>query len=217
MASAPDKILALRELLARRFPQACASVRGRCVTTGIPAIDDVSGGLPIGAVTEIVSSTPSAGSMLLLARVFAVCRAQNLRVALIDGGNSFDPQSFTPDELAHLVWIRCRALKQVMQVADLVVRDANFGLVVLDLRNQTERELRREPSTGWYRLQRAAEQNDLPLLIATPSALIPSALLRFGLNHAFHLTDLDEPRHTLAEELAVELHRQRRQIEQEAV
>jgi RecA/RadA recombinase len=217
MASAPDKILALRELLAQRFPQASATVRGRCVATGIPAIDEVSGGLPIGAVTEIVSSAPSSGSMLLLARIFAVCRAQCLRVALIDGDNSFDPQSFTPDELSHLVWIRCRDLKQVMQVADLVARDANFGLVVIDLRRQTERELRREPPTGWYRLQRAAEQNDLPLLIATPCAIIPSALVRFGLNQSFHLTDLDEPRRLLAKDLALELHRQRRQIEQEAV
>jgi hypothetical protein len=136
---------------------------------------------------------------------------------LIDGGNSFDPQSFTADELAHLVWIRCRDLKQVMQVADLVARDANFGLVVLDVRRQSERDLRREPPTGWYRLQRAAEQNDLPLLIATPCAIIPSALVRFGLNQSFHLTALDEPRLTLAADLTLELHRQRRQIEQEAV
>jgi RecA/RadA recombinase len=216
MASAPDKIVALRELLARRFPQA-ATARTRCVPTGIPAIDEASGGLPIGAVTEVVCQAPSCGGMLLLARILEVSRSQRLRVALIDGTDSFDPQSFSPDTLAHLVWVRCQEMRQVMQAADLLVRDANFGLVMIDLRRQPERELRQEPPTAWYRLQRAAEQNELALLVETPRPLIPSALLRFSLGGSFSLEDLESPRALLADSVAVELSRQRRQLEQEAV
>lgn len=155
--------------------------------------------------------------MLLLARILEVARAQRLRVALVDGTDSFDPQSFTPDALAHLVWVRCHEMRQVMQVADLLARDANFGLILIDLRRQAERELRQEPPTAWYRLQRAAEQNDLPLLVETPRPLIPSALLRFSLTTSFCLADLETPRALLASAVAVELSRQRRQLEQEAV
>lgn len=217
MSSAPEKLIALRELLARRFPQAAPGLRGRCVQTGIAAIDEATGGLPVGAITEVVCTAPSCGGMLLQARVLEMCRQQRLRVALIDGTDSFDPQSFTPDELAHLVWARCHDMKQVMQAADLLARDANFGLVMIDLRRQSERELRQEPPTAWYRLQRAAEQNELPLLVETPRALIPSAQLRFSLTQSFGLFDLDSPRALLADAIAVELSRQRRQIEQEAV
>lgn len=217
MSATPEKLLALRDLLARRFPQASPTARARCVPTGVAAIDDATGGLPVGAVTEVVCAAPSSGGMLLLARILAMCRQQRLRVALIDGSDSFDPQSFSQDELAHLVWVRCQAFRQVMQAADLLARDANFGLIILDLRRQSERELRQEPPTAWYRLQRAAEQNELPLLVETPRALIPSALLRFTLSHSFGLPDLDQPRALLVEALPVELSRQRRQWEQEAV
>ncbi len=217
MASAPDKIVALRELLAQRFPQANPLGRSRCVPTGIPAIDEAVGGLPIGAVTEVVCAAPSCGGMLLQARVLEMCRTQRLRVALIDGTDNFDPQSFTQNDLAHLVWVRCVNFRQVMQAADLMTRDANFGLVILDLRRQADRDLRREPPTSWYRLQRAAEQSDLPLLVETPRALVPSAQLRFVLTHSFALLDLETPRALLADTLPVELSRQRRQLEQEAV
>ncbi len=217
MASAPDKIIALRELLAARFPPNNPLTRSRCVPTGIPAIDEATGGFPIGALTEVVCAAPSCGGMLLQSRVLEMCRAQGLRVALIDGTDSFDPQSFTQDALAHLVWVRCHAVRQVMQAADLLARDANFGLVIIDLRRSLEKELRKEPPTSWYRLQRAAEQNELPLLVETPRPLVPSALLRFVLNQSFGLLDLESPRAQLTDTLPIQLSRQRRQREQEAV
>lgn len=216
MSSSPNKILALRELLAARFPQASTLGRGRCVPTGISAIDEATGGLPIGAITEVVCAAPSCGGMLLQARVLEMCRTQQIRVALIDGTDCFDPQSFTPDALAHLVWVRCHDFRQVMQAADLLARDANFGLVMIDIRRSLERELRKEPPTSWYRLQRAAEQNELPLLVETSRALVPSAQLRFILTQPFGLADLETTRTLLAEALPIELSRQRRQLEQEA-
>lgn len=212
-----EKLSALRELLARRFPTASQASRARCVSTGVPAIDEATGGLPVGALTEVVCAAPSCGGMLLVARVLEVCRSQRLRVVLIDGSDSFDPQSFTQDALAHLVWVRCHQAKQAMQAADLLTRDANFGLVMMDLRRQSERELRQEPSTSWYRLQRAAEQNELPVLVLTPRAVVPSAQVRFALHHSFALSDLESPRALLADVLPIELNRQRRQLEQEAV
>ena len=53
MPAAPEKLAALRHLLAERFPTA-PRVTARALRTGLAAIDDPTGGLPLGAVTEIV-------------------------------------------------------------------------------------------------------------------------------------------------------------------
>lgn len=211
MASASDKLLALRELLTQRFPQVNALSRSRCLSTGVPALDEATGGIPIGAITEIVCAAPSCGGTLLVACILETCRIQRLRVALVDGMDRFDPQSFTTEALAHLVWVRCRELRQVMQAADLLARDANFGLVIIDLRGSLERELRKESPTSWYRLQRAAEQTGLPLLVATTRPFVPSAQLRFVLDRSHSIEAFDQLRPELTTQLAPVLQRQRMQ------
>jgi hypothetical protein len=212
MPAASEKLHALRDLLARRFPDTAATAQGQRIATGLSVIDTSTGGLPTGALTEIVCSAPSSGGTLLLARILEASRQQRLRVALVDGANTFDPQSFTQDALAHLVWIRCHTLHETMQAADLLARDANFGLVIVDMRGLSERELRREPSTSWYRLQRAAEQNGLPLVIATPFALVPSAMQRFVLEHSHSASAFESERPSLTDKLAPTVQRQRLQL-----
>ena len=63
-------------------------------------------------------------------------------------------------------------------MTDLLARDANLGLVVLDLRHAPEAELRRIPNRQWYLLQRAVEATDLALVIITPRILVSWAQLR---------------------------------------
>jgi len=216
MSAAPAKLAALRDLLATRFPAASRGL-GRSVATGLAALDQTAGGLPIGALTEVVCSAPSSGGYLLLSRLLESTRAQRLRLALIDSSDTFDPQSFTTEQLAHLVWVRCPQAGAAVQAADLLARDANLGLVVLDLRGAHADDLRRIPPTAWYKLQRAVEQNELAFLIENSRSLVPSALLRFSLNHSPSLAALDRPRSQLADLLQPELQRQRRQLEQEAI
>ena len=95
------------------------------------------------------------------------------------------------------------------QAADVLARDANLGLVVLDLRRAPEADLRRIPGPQWYRLQRAVEPADLALLVETPRPSVPSAQLRFNLttSHAPASFDLERP--SLAAGLAPVLQRQR--------
>lgn len=211
MPAASEKLHALRDLLARRFPDANLSAQGRRVATGLPAIDTATGGLPCGAITELVCAAPSCGGTLFLSRVFEACRQQCLRVALVDGSDAFDPQSFAQDALAPLVWVRCHELRQTLQVADFLARDANFGLVIIDVRGHTERDLRRESSTSWYRLQRAAEQNDIPILVKTPRPLVPSAMLRFVLDRSHSIDALETERPPLCAQLTPTIQRQRLQ------
>jgi hypothetical protein len=174
MAAAPEKLAALRHLLAERFP-APSRPPGRTLPTGLSALDRLAGGLPLGAITEIVCAAPSCGGHLFVQQLLDVTRQSHLRAALIDSADSFDPASYPGDLLAHLLWIRCPCPALALQAADLLARDANLGLVILDLRHAADSAFRRTPSTFWYRLQRAVESTDLALVIETPRAAIPSA------------------------------------------
>ena len=77
MATAPEILAGLRRQLAARFPTA-PRVAARALRTGLAAIDDAAGGLPLGAVTEIVGAAPSCGSHLLLEQLLAATRALDL-------------------------------------------------------------------------------------------------------------------------------------------
>lgn len=215
MSAVPEKLASLRHLLAERFPSLPRMAgpfgglrAGRLFPTGLPALDDATGGLPLGAVTELVCAAPSCGGHLFLGQLLAVTRAARQRVALIDGDDSFDPSSYSTDLLAHLVWVRCTAAS-ALAAADLLTRDANLGLVVLDLRRATEGELRRTPSSFWYRLQRAVEPADLALVVITPRATVPSAQVRFILNASHSAAALEIERPALSTALAPTLQRQR--------
>jgi hypothetical protein len=208
MAAESDKLAALRRQLAERFPS-IPRTAGRLLSTGIPEIDETTGGLPLGAVTEIVCSAPSCGGQLLLGELLSVTRETRSRVALIDSSDSFDPASWTNDLLAHVVWIRCATTSMALAAVDLATRDANFGLVVLDLCRSHPGDLRRVPGPQWYRLQRAVEPTDASLVIQTPVACVPSAQLRFDLGSSFRFTDLSTDRSSLVATLNPALQRQR--------
>ena len=210
MSVARKSIAELRRDLAKRFPSA-ARTAGRVLPTGLAAIDDAAGGLPIAAVTELVCTAPSCGGHLLLAQLLALTRTERRRVALIDSTDSFDPASFAPDLLAHLVWVRGISTAQALAAADFLARDANLGLVVLDLRRAPEADLRRIPGPQWYRLQRAVEPTDLALLVETPRASVPSAQVRFTLNVSLDFPALASERPALLPGLAPALSRQRLQ------
>ena len=208
MATAPEILADLRRRLAERYPTA-PRFAARALRTGLAAIDDATGGLPLGAVTELVCAAPSCGSQLFLDQLLAVTRAARQRVALVDGADCFDPASHAADLLAHLVWIRCAGTATALQAADLLARDANLALVVLDLCGATETELRCTPATQWYRLQRAVEPADLALVVITPRAAVPSAQLRLILNAPHSAAALELERPALAATLAPTLQRQR--------
>lgn len=217
--SAPEKLAALRHLLAERFSTVPGTVGtldsarlGRVLKTGVAGIDAAAGGLPLSTVTELVCAAPSCGGYLLLGELLATTRALRTRVALVDSGDSFDPNSFETDLLAHLLWVRCRSTQEALQAVDLIARDANLGLVVLDLRRAPDADLRRIPVTQWYRLQRAVEDTDLALLVETPRAAVPSAQLRLILENPQPLSALQEERHLTATHLSPTLQRQRVQI-----
>src|SRR6185503_12304654 len=216
---APEKLASLRRQLAERLPTLQrtfalfgAAKPARVLPTGVGALDDALGGLPLATVTEIVCAAPSCGGQLLLQQLLAVTRRERRRVALVDSHDSFDPDSCPHDLLAHLLWIRCPSTATALQAADLVARDANLGLVVLDLRRAPEADLRRIPGPQWYRLQRAVEPTDLALVVETPRPSVPSAQVRFVLARPHAMAALDNERPALTTQLTPALQRQRLQV-----
>jgi hypothetical protein len=209
MAAEPANIIQLRELLRERFPQ-LPKAYNCCIRTGIQRIDDLlEGGLWRGALNELVSSHRSAGSMVIITTILRTLAEQGQWVALIDGADFFDPQPLHQSTLTHLLWIRCHNINQTIRAADLLLRDGNLPLVVMDLRENSAAELRKIPGTTWYRFQRVIEQRATAFLIVTPHPLVSGAQVRLSLENRFNITALNQEQNQLLAELRISLSRRR--------
>ena len=188
---ASGKIVDLRELLAERFPSQRLTAPGR-LQTGLAALDAATeGGLPKGAITELNSPDISAGSALLVYQLLHAGLRERYCVALIDGRDSFDPQPLGQARLRQLLWVRCRKAVDAVKAADLLLRDGNFPLVLLDLVLNPMEEMRKIPSASWYRLQRLVEPAPTAFLVLTRRSIISSAHWKLTLENSWQLADLE--------------------------
>jgi hypothetical protein len=203
MAASSKKIIDLRQLLAERFPQDFAPRTDR-LRTGVPAIDAAIGGLPKNAITELSSPNPSAGSAFLIHALLHRAHRDGFFVALVDGTDSFSPHAAGDAALRNLLWVRCRQACHAVPAADLLLRDGNFPLVILDLVLNAGDELRKIPQTNWYRLQRLVEAAPTAFLVLTRRSLFSSAQLKLSLDNAWRLADLEEPDLTTRLKIQVE-------------
>jgi recombination protein RecA len=126
------------------------------LSTGIPAIDSIVGGIPCGEITEIVGSRwCSAGRKSLQSQLLARATKDQF-CALIDATDSFDPKSARAAgvDLRRLLWIRCggqgmKAMEQAFKSADLLLQGSGgFGFLALDLGGVSEKFVRRVPPTA---------------------------------------------------------------------
>lgn len=187
------KIVDLRKLLAERFPQEPLPAAAR-LTTGLSGLDEtLGGGLAKGAITEVSSVAPHAGSATLFAALLERAERERYFIALIDGRDSFDPAAVRGAALRHLLWVRCHQASEALQAADLLLRDGNFPLVVLDLVLNPATELRRIPQNNWYRLQRLVEPAPTAFLVCTAQPMISSAQWKLALENRWTLPQLEEP------------------------
>lgn len=153
--------------------------------TGIAEIDAIAGGLPRGALAEIVGPA-SSGRTSLLISLLAKMTARDEVCALVDAQDAFDPHSAQAAgvELKRLLWVRCHNMERALKVMDLLVHSGGFGLVALDAGDVSRRMLRRVPLAYWFRFQRAIEHTPTILLLLEPeSTAQSSASLVVRLNH----------------------------------
>ncbi len=189
---AHGKIVDLRQLLAERFPSSRCTASARLETGLAPLDAALEGGLPQGAITELTSPNLSAGSAGLIYQLLQAAVQERYGVALIDGRDSFDPQPLGQARLRQLLWVRCQKAADAVKAADLLLRDGNFPLVLLDLILNPLEELRKIPSASWYRLQRLVEPAPTALLVLTRRSIISSAHWKLTLEHSWQLADLTQ-------------------------
>jgi hypothetical protein len=161
-------------------------------SSGIAALDALTGGLPRGCLTEICGATSSGRTTVLLAALAAATRRGEY-CALLDASDTLDPRSVEAVgvDLDRLLWVRCgetsprrhratekinskhpdndrirseQNLEQVLRATDLLLESGGFGLIVLDLADLPPQSARRIPLTTWFRFRRAVEHKPTILL-----------------------------------------------------
>lgn len=202
----------LRKQLREKFPQAHASVpvtEARSSARIGPMTEPFAPHLfPIGAISEVIG----AGTGMLMASLLGEPEksVDFPEFVLIDGGDGFDPASFSPGACSRLLWVRCREAEEMLKSTDLLVRDGNVPFVLLDTCGIDPRELRRLPASVWWRLKLAAESNGCRLVVMSIHAQVPCAAVRLAMNARLELADFDLPRQELLRRLSVTRERERR-------
>lgn len=157
---------------------------------------------PAGALSELSPAGPASGLSLVLATLLQSSDSEycspSTPLALIDSHDSFDPASYGESACSRILWIRCHHAEESLRCTDLLLRDGNLPLLVLDLQLSPLDELRKIPTSSWYRLRNLAKQSGSSLLLFTPKPFIPCATLQLTFNSTFTLSDLEHPRETLS-------------------
>jgi hypothetical protein len=136
------------------------------VPSGIPEVDQATGGLPRGCLTEIFGP-PSSGRTSLLLSILAQATERQEVCALVDAEDAFHPGSAEAAgvRLDRLIWVRsAHNAEHALKAADLLIHGGGFGLVILDLGDTPPATARRISLTSWFRLRRAIEH--------TPTVLV---------------------------------------------
>ena len=104
-------------------------------SSGVAALDALTGGLPRGAITDLFGP-PSSGRTSLLLSALAAATAREEVCALVDASDALDPASAASAgaDLDKLLWVRCAGnAEHALKAADLLIHGGGFSLVALDL------------------------------------------------------------------------------------
>ena len=162
--------------------------RWECVPSGIPALDAAIGGLPRGAIVEILGA-PSSGRTSLALSMLAAMVQRGEVCALVDGTDAFDPESGAAAgiDMRRLLWVRCRNLDPVLRSTDLLLQGGGFGAIALDLSDLPQQAVRGVPLAVWFRFQRVLQNTPTVLLLISRESVAKSAaavVLRANLRKA---------------------------------
>jgi len=216
-------IVRLRQLLKDKFPglrtnpEEFASDTRTFWPTGLRQMDDLlQGGFSKGALTEMVAERRGAGSALLACSLLRQAAQAGQIVAFVDGADSLEVTQLEENVLSRLLWVRCSSAAEALKATDLLLRDGNVSLVLLDLVINSEKQLRKIPATTWYRLQRILEQTTTACVVFTPRAMISPAHDRIFLHSHFSLDVVEQDHDELLTDLKLEAAQTRRFGELEA-
>ena len=172
----------------------------RTILTGIPQVDELTGGVPRGVLTEIFGPA-SSGRTSLLHALLAQATAREEVCALVDASDAFDLHSARAAgvDLERMLWVRCGKnvsrssclvsrknqtaiekretrneklsfVEQALRAADLLLQAGGFGLLMMDLGDIPPAIARRVPLTSWFRFRRAVENTATALVVVEQEA-----------------------------------------------
>ncbi len=145
-------------------------LREEPLPTMVTALDELlGGGLPRGALVELVGRRSSGRFAMLLSAVQALTDTGEV-AALVDLGGHLDPQAAAAAgvELERLLWIRPQRLPDALSAAELLV-NTGFPLVAVDLGMPPLRG--RACQASWLRLARSSVTHRTAVLVASPYRL----------------------------------------------
>ena len=201
-------IVDLRRQLREKFPQAHSVIPATIVEPEESGQPFDPAFFPAGVVSEVIGSGVSMLVAGLLGEPAETAVLPDF--ILVDGGDGFDPSSFTEAACSRLVWVRCSNATEMLKATDLLVRDGNVPFILLDTCGIGSRELRGIPASAWWRLKLAAGISGCRLVVMSPFVQVPCAGVRIALNAQLGLEDFEVPRRELISRLRVVPERMRR-------
>ena len=161
--------------LATRFHEAFRVPEKRAaltLLTGISELDNLTGGIPRGALSEIFGPASSGRTSLLYSMLHFATTHDEI-CALIDINNVFAPTAAAPAgiDLDRFLWVRCDSnLEHGFKATDLILHAGGFGLVVLDMGDVTGKDAKRIISSWWYRFRRTVENTPTAIVVVSAEA-----------------------------------------------
>ena len=194
----------LRQQLRDKFPQAHGL---RAEASAIPQSVNLFSpdAFPVGAISEVVTTGAVSGLGLLVSGLLGEPGqgSSHPDLVLIDGSDSFDPDSFSAMACSRLLWVRCQAAMEMLKAADLLARDGNVPFMLLDATGFLSKDLRAFPASSWWRLKQTVEGNGGRLVVLTSFPIVACAKQRWQLSAGLSLEDFDRTREELQQRLSV--------------
>jgi len=163
----------LAELLRKRLvvPASRVERERRTVPSGLCELDRVAGGgLPAGAISEVVA--PSCGGATVLYAALAGATSRGEVAAVVDPGEGFDVASAHAAGVAleHLLWVRPRgSFARVLRALERILSTGGFGMVALDLGwDCGDAPGARAVPAAWMRIRRLAMACGAVVLVVSP-------------------------------------------------
>lgn len=161
--------------IASRFADAF-KIREKAVvetlSSGIPEVDSLTGGIPRGSITEIFGPASSGRTSIMFSLLAQATRNEEV-CAIVDVNNVFAPVAAAAAgiDFNRLLWIRCDgSLENAFKATDLLLHAGGFGVVVLDLADVAGKDARRIITSWWYRFRRTVEDRPTSIMVMSEEA-----------------------------------------------
>ena len=164
-------IAELHPISLRIRPDAPGKDERRRLPLGIPSLNAfLGGGLPCGAITEVVGGISSGRTTIAQVLTSAATHAGEF-VAWVDLPNSLDPDDAQRAgvNLERVLWMYPVDLVAAFRAVEHVLGAGGFRLVLLDLDGPLQS--RSLPASAWLRIARVAVRSDAAIVVLSASRI----------------------------------------------